>query len=620
MISILSSLNVFNETMFITFLSFVFAILLGIDSSCKDDIKFYMKKYIIMVYSLLTLFLFFLYKDSIFEKLNNILTASLIIFIFIFIILISSINVAFNFGEEEKKIKLFQIMVYSFFSWFFLSQSYIIIVTLVLEICIYIWLNNPFIALISVAFLFLFHIILVMKDTFGYYDFNHIYTELKYSSDFLNDYRKHKSRIIKYGGSIRTNFNHKFLYPPDFPLLLWIIIQIEDKDFFNRNKTTFSIKSILKRKLFKNSINWEKNYEKYVYERKSVKLIDSIKKIFKRKNIKKILNLINKNNILRVFNKKNIRGFSTIEQQFFRRAALKTFTYHYRYRRKIFIEYIYNKYFIEFYLRRKNSLENVSFRLPNYIKSSKRDNEDKAIERRKMIYEIKLEILIYYYFIILKSPRNKELLLNSISKECGQKVNVLEKKIRNLNQENIDFIEKLLKGDKIMRVEFIPENDFEEEIKYGKLLIENNNEVILEVDSCFPKILGDKILYISPYEFESLSNIHIFNLEDLSNTLVLEHEYNLNPKYVDWRDENNLVIILGETYGTTTIGGDLYSYNLNNQKLELMKKFDSKIQITSFDILKEYIKCKGIIYKDDEYLDYENYETIIYYPANLNDY
>lgn len=620
MISILSSLNVFNETIFITFLSFVFAILLGIDSSCKDDIKFYMKKYIIMVYSLLTLFLFFLYKDSIFEKLNNILTASLMIFIFIFIILISSINVAFNFGEEEKKIKLFQIMVYSFLSWFFLSQSYIIIFTLVLEISIYIWLNNTVIAFISVAILFLFHIILVMRDTYSYYEFNYTYTELNYSSKFLKDYRKHKNCLINYGEIANPNFDSKYFYSSEFPLLLWMIIQLEDKDFFNRKKTTFSIKAILKRKLFKNSNKWEKNYEKYVYKRKLYNLIDSTKKILNLKSIKKALNLINRKNILRVFNKKNIRGFSTIEQQFFRRVALKPFTYHYRYRRKVFIEYIYNKYFIKFYLRRKNSLENVSFRLPNYIKSSKTENEYKAIGRRKMIYEIKLEILIYYYFKILKSPRSTESLLNAISKECGQKVSVLKKKIRNINQENIDFIEKLLEGDNLMKVKFFPENYCGEEVKYGKLLIIDNSEVILEVDSCLPRILNDKIVYISPYQFESLSNIYIFNLKDLSNTLVLEHQYNLSTKYVDWRDENNLIIIIGETYGTTNIGGDLYCYNLNKQKLELIEKFDSKIQITSFDILNEHIKCKGIIYKDDEYLDYENYETIIYYPANLNDY
>ena len=101
------------------------------------------------------------------------------------------------------------------------------------------------------------------------------------------------------------------------------------------------------------------------------------------------------------------------------------YSYNYLFRRKYFIESYYIRYFIKAYKKRIIKDKRVKRRWLNYMRD-KRHIENKKYEQRKLIiYDIKIEMLIYYYKKILGEPKNIEELLKKLYSESAQSMKAL---------------------------------------------------------------------------------------------------------------------------------------------------------------------------------------------------
>lgn len=79
-----------------------------------------------------------------------------------------------------------------------------------------------------------------------------------------------------------------------------------------------------------------------------------------------------------------------------------------------------------------------------------------------------------------------------------------------------------------------------------------------------------------------------------------------SPKYVEWWDDKNLLIVIGLGYGTISQGGSLYSLNIETGKLSLVYKVNDKQNVVAVTKVKNkdsnydlYIKM--LVFEDDNY-------------------
>lgn len=128
----------------------------------------------------------------------------------------------------------------------------------------------------------------------------------------------------------------------------------------------------------------------------------------------------------------------------------------------------------------------------------------------------------------------------------------------------------------------------------------NSSEIIYSDDET-------KALFINPYGWETMSNIYIYDIKKEKLELIHKWDEYLACKYADWENHDNILAILGYTYGTIDTGGDLYRINVETKKAELIKQFPPNIQISNFKINKNKLTVSGIKYIDDNYNEYEDY-------------
>ena len=129
---------------------------------------------------------------------------------------------------------------------------------------------------------------------------------------------------------------------------------------------------------------------------------------------------------------------------------------------------------------------------------------------------------------------------------------------------------------------------------------------------------GNSIAYISPFMWELIGELYIYNFKNDNNELLikkndLKNDYTI--KEVQWLSNKFLLVISGYAYGTASVGGGIYLVdNLHNEisifkedsKLEEYKnlrinKEDRKVKVTKIKYDKEKINYKE---KDEEF-DYD---------------
>lgn len=142
------------------------------------------------------------------------------------------------------------------------------------------------------------------------------------------------------------------------------------------------------------------------------------------------------------------------------------------------------------------------------------------------------------------------------------------------------------------------------EINESKHLLESSSEPELSPNKEYAAL-------ITPFEWECQGEIRLINLDSgLSKRIELNLDADLTPKYINWKDINTLFILIGSNWGTVEVGGHLYSYNIEQGKLTLLKKFNDTIQIQ--EIQKEndnLLILRGKKYIDDNFNESEAYST-----------
>ncbi|MFX3622609.1 MAG: DUF4652 domain-containing protein [Ectobacillus sp.] len=141
-----------------------------------------------------------------------------------------------------------------------------------------------------------------------------------------------------------------------------------------------------------------------------------------------------------------------------------------------------------------------------------------------------------------------------------------------------------------------------------KMDLEYPSEPVLAPD-------GKKYVFIDPLEWECLGSLYLFdNMAGEIKTLIKPEESYI-PKYVKWLDERTLAVIIGFGYGTVAIGGNIYSFDVETKEKKPITHFDSRIQITSLEVIdSNTLKYTGIKYVDDIMSEFIAIEETIQLP------
>lgn len=159
-----------------------------------------------------------------------------------------------------------------------------------------------------------------------------------------------------------------------------------------------------------------------------------------------------------------------------------------------------------------------------------------------------------------------------------------------------------------------------------QLKYDENKKVIIQIDpngkkttiaDDFPSkpILSPdnkKAIYISPLEWECLGSLYLYILETgyITELISPDKEQNI-PKYADWIDDDNIVVIIGYGMGTIEVGGNVFIYNITKRKLKQITEYPPEVQIYQININNEFMELIGIKYTDENFNEYIKFKEKI---------
>ena len=93
------------------------------------------------------------------------------------------------------------------------------------------------------------------------------------------------------------------------------------------------------------------------------------------------------------------------------------------------------------------------------------------------------------------------------------------------------------------------------------------------------------------------------NLNKLTKLTFEDQEKNhLTARNLEWIDEDNLFVILGQSFGTVSKGGDIYKVNiLSGETTVYLKVANSKEEFTSVHKVENVFKFEKYVYEDDNF-------------------
>lgn len=85
---------------------------------------------------------------------------------------------------------------------------------------------------------------------------------------------------------------------------------------------------------------------------------------------------------------------------------------------------------------------------------------------------------------------------------------------------------------------------------------------------------GTRFAYMDVFEWEELGEVYLYDLEKRQSELILKQKQEIKdqhtPKGLCWLDNNRLLAIIGFAYGTVSVGGELYLYDVEQGELSLV--------------------------------------------------
>src|SRR4051812_22371050 len=101
----------------------------------------------------------------------------------------------------------------------------------------------------------------------------------------------------------------------------------------------------------------------------------------------------------------------------------------------------------------------------------------------------------------------------------------------------------------------------------------------------------------------------MFNLEDgyIAELISPDDKENI-PKYAIWLDDNNIAVVIGFGSGIISVGGNVYTYNLQDGKLNSLTTYSNEVQITKISKVDNQLLLTGIKYIDEELFKFEEFK------------
>ncbi|MCT0079986.1 hypothetical protein [Lactococcus lactis] len=193
-----------------------------------------------------------------------------------------------------------------------------------------------------------------------------------------------KDTIEKWKPSIDNNISSldNELQEEGYIERLGFVVFVEDKNFFERKQSHVTIRELMKKLLLK-VVNIFRNNRIVSSSTQQRPVMHFFKKI-----------------------KYYFRGYSTIEQQFIRRYALQDYSYRYKFRRKVLVEWIYTPLIMLSIRKRKSRIFSRSLLKRRRIKNT-------------LTFSLKLSILCAYYKLILEDPKDFESLCSKLTTQSA---------------------------------------------------------------------------------------------------------------------------------------------------------------------------------------------------------
>lgn len=155
-------------------------------------------------------------------------------------------------------------------------------------------------------------------------------------------------------------------------------------------------------------------------------------------------------------------------------------------------------------------------------------------------------------------------------------------------------------------------------LKYGKKIIYNSNwKRIMIIDkknqytsnalSSRPILSPNEknILFICPQEFEAIGELYLYNFSKHTCEIILDSRElgnQITIKKAFWKNNNEIYLICGMAYGTVSIGGNLYKFDIETRKIN--KIYECELRTEVIDIEKiDYDKLTIKIAEFDEALN-----------------
>lgn len=111
---------------------------------------------------------------------------------------------------------------------------------------------------------------------------------------------------------------------------------------------------------------------------------------------------------------------------------------------------------------------------------------------------------------------------------------------------------------------------------------------------------GLKAIYLSPYEWEALTSLYLFNLQTGENTKLIEpDEDSFVPKYAIWINDSHIAYTYAFAYGTISDGGNVYIYNIDEGNTHKVTDWDSRTQAVKIEYDGNVLKYEGVNYVDE---------------------
>ncbi len=142
------------------------------------------------------------------------------------------------------------------------------------------------------------------------------------------------------------------------------------------------------------------------------------------------------------------------------------------------------------------------------------------------------------------------------------------------------------------------------------IIVRDDEKNILSQDfPSKPVISPDKkrLSFIAPREWEKIGKVYMYCIEKDDIDVIIDQDNippQFTPKKISWLDNEGLLVIIGYAYGTVSVGGDLYIYDVDSNSLDIALKTEKYREIKNIHVGDTEVILDIAVF-DENYLDYE---------------